>query len=154
VPEKLDKHIEIMKKENIAFSYSSYKIRDRDGEIEKEQIRILKKVFYKNLLRKTIIATPTVVIDRNILGDFYMPNRRTGQDYALWLSLLRNNNFAYGIKESLVIVQKRSYSLSSNKFQSLKDVWEIQTKIENINRINVFFNTILYVINTIKKRIF
>jgi teichuronic acid biosynthesis glycosyltransferase TuaG len=154
-PEKIQKQIDLMKnKQNIAFCYTAYEMVDDEGKLIKEKIKILEKATYKNLLKRTMISTPTVLLDRYLLGDLKMPLRRTGQDYAYWLLLLRNVEFAYGIDEPLVKVRRRGNSLSANKFQNIFDVWTIQTQNENLPPFYVTYNTAWYVINSLLKRYF
>ena len=81
-----------------------------------------------------------------------MPLRRTGQDYAFWLTLLKSGN-AFGIDEVLVHVTKRGDSLSKNKFQSLKDVYETQIELEHIGKTRVTFNVIRYCIYAVTKKL-
>lgn len=153
-PQKIEKQITLMNKSNIAFCYSAYEMIGDDGKMINSKIKILEKAEYKHLLKRTIISTPTVILDRHIIGDLKMPLRRTGQDYAYWLLLLRNVNVAYGIDEALVTVRRRSGSLSKNKFQNIRDVWEIQTKNENIPKLSASYNTLWYALNSFKKRFF
>lgn len=151
---KIEKQLKVMNKEHIAFCYTAYGMINGKGEVLKDKIKIIEKAQYKNILKKTVISTPTVVIDREIVGDLKMPNRRTGQDYAYWLLLLRNTKFAYGIDEALVTVRRREGSLSKNKFQNIKDVWEVQRNNESIPRRKALYNTVCYVKNSFLKRFF
>lgn len=151
-PDKTEKQIDFMKNNNIAFCYTAYEMIDDEGKLIKEKIKILEKAEYKHLLRRTMISTPTVIIDRLLIGDLKMPIRRTGQDYAYWLLLLRNVGAAYGIDEALVKVRRRAKSLSANKMQNIKDVWSIQTKNENITPLYALYNTVWYVLNAFVKR--
>ena len=98
-----------------------------------------------------MIPTSSVLIDREKLGDFNMPLCRSGQDYATWLMLLRDGVVAYGINEALVRYRISSNSLSSNKFKSIKQVWQIQTKNEKINKLTAGFNVICFCFNAFKK---
>ena len=80
-----------------------------------------------------------------------MPLRRGGQDYATWLSLLRNGTVACGINEALVRYRVASGSLSSNKFKSIRQVWEIQTQDEHINKMSAIFHVGCFAFNAAKK---
>lgn len=153
-PQKLEKQIKVMEDEKVGFCYTSYSIIDSSGTIKKNKIKIKERTVYNDLLQKTLIATPTVLLDRNIVGDVKMPLRRTGQDYAYWLLLLRNIDFAYGISEPLVKVRRRSDSLSRNKFQSIVDVWEVQRKNEQIKVLPAMHNLFFYIFNVFLKRYF
>ena len=77
--------------------------------------------------------------------------RRCGQDYATWLKLLRNDVVACGINESLVKYRILDNSLSSGKTKSIKQIWEIQTQDEGINRALVVIHLIKCCFNSLKK---
>lgn len=132
------------------FVYSTYDTVNATGKTIGRSIKIKEHVTYKDLLTKTYISTPTVIFDRYYFGDLTMPLRRTGQDYAFWLVLLKQSD-AYGIDKTLVHVTKRAGSLSKNKLQSLKDVYEVQTKFEKIPHFTAVINTFRYFLYAIKK---
>jgi len=98
-----------------------------------------------------MIATSSVVVDRQQTGFFEMPLIKSGQDYATWLQLLRNGVIAHGITQVLVKYRKRHNSLSSNKLKSIKQVWDIQTHSEKINPIKVVVNILYFAINAFMK---
>ena len=149
--DKISRQIELMKKTKAPFSYTAIEMMDENGRIIKEKRKIKESCDYKYLLHNTIIATSSVVIDRTVLGDFRMPLRRGGQDYATWLMLLRGGAAARGINEALVKYRVASGSLSSNKFKSIKQVWEIQTQDEKINKISAAFHVLCFGFNAFKK---
>ena len=98
-----------------------------------------------------MIATSTVMVDRNKTGDFQMPLRRGGQDYATWLMLMRNGTICYGLNEVLSHYRIMSNSLSSNKWKSIRQVWEIQTQDEGINKVSAAINVCFFIANAFVK---
>ena len=151
LPKKTEKQIKLMKEKKSPFSYAAIEMMDEEGKIIKGKRNLKETCDYKYLLHNTIIATSSVIVDRSMLGDFRMPLRRGGQDYATWLSLLRNGAVACGINETLVRYRVGSNSLSSNKFKSIKQVWEIQTKDEKIGKLQVLLNVCGFIVNALKK---
>lgn len=149
--QKIEKQIKLMKEKKCAFSYTAIEMIDENNNLIKEKRKIKESCDYKYLLHNTIIATSSVIIDRCSLGDFRMPLRRGGQDYATWLMLLRNNVIAYGINEAYVQYRVGNNSLSSNKFKSIKQVWEIQTKEEKIGKVAAAFHVVCFAVNALKK---
>jgi teichuronic acid biosynthesis glycosyltransferase TuaG len=150
-PEKLKKQLQLIRQKNAGICYTAIEMVDENDNLIRTKRKVLEKVDYKFLLKNTMIATSSVVIDRNIIGDFRMPLIRSGQDYATWLSLMRNGSVAYGIDEALVKYRKSSNSLSSNKFKSIKQVWTIQTRNEKINSIIAAYNSFCFAVNAYKK---
>ena len=128
-PRKIEKQVALLNEKNGAFSYTAIEMIDGEGKVVKKK-RKVKEIFnYKKLLRNTMIATSTVLVDRTVLGDFRMPLRRGGQDYATWLMLLRNGVVAYGINEALEQYRVgNKNSLAGKKGKSIRQVWEIQTQ--------------------------
>ena len=154
MPDKIGRQISLMKEKNSPFSYTAIEMMDEKGETTKGKRKLRETCDYKYLLHNTIIATSSVVVDRSILGDFRMPLRRGGQDYATWLMLLRDGAVGCGINETLVRYRVASGSLSSNKFKSIKQVWEIQTQDEKINKFKALFNIACFSFNALKKYLF
>ena len=153
-PEKTEKQLLLMKEKDAAFSFTAIEMIDANGALKKEKRKVKEKVDYKFLLHNTMIPTSSVIIDRSKKGEFKMPLRRSGQDYATWLQLLRDGTVAYGINEALVQYRVSGNSLSSNKFKSIKQVWEIQTQDEKINKFSAFFHVIAFAFNALKKHLF
>lgn len=150
--EKIEKQIKLLKEKQGAFSYTAIQMVDMNNEIVKTKRNVREQLDYKFLLRNTMIATSTVLIDRVKLGDFRMPLRRGGQDYATWLMLLRNGTIAYGINEALEDYRiGNKESLANNKWKSIKQVWEIQTQDEHIGKLSAMFNVCCFIINAMKK---
>lgn len=152
--DKLSRQVTLLEEKKCAFCYCSYRIVNQDNKILVDSTEILFEVFYKDLLKKTVVSTPTVLINLEITGKILMPLRRTGQDYAYWLILLKKFGPGIGISEQLVTVRKRSNSLSKNKFQNIIDVYQIQKNQEKLSPMLIYFNIISYVFFTIKKRFF
>lgn len=150
-PDKIERQLKLMKQKKTPFSYTAIEMIDENSNLIKGKRRVKETCEYKYLLHNTIIATSSVIIDRNVLGDFRMPLRRGGQDYATWLSLLRNGTVACGIDEALVKYRVASGSLSSNKFKSIIQVWEIQTQDEKINKVSAAINVMKFGLNALKK---
>lgn len=154
MPDKIGRQISLMKEKNSPFSYTAIEMMNENGRTTKGKRKLRETCDYKYLLHNTIIATSSVVADRGVLGDFRMPLRRGGQDYATWLMLLRGGAVACGINEALVRYRVASGSLSSNKFKSIKQVWEIQTQDEKINKFKALFNIACFTFNALKKYLF
>ena len=150
-PSKLEKQLAFMKEHDYKFSYTRIKIIDSVNNTIKEIVPIPPKADYNYLLKRTVIATSTVIINRSALPYFNMPLRRGGQDYATWLQLLRIVDYAYGLDECLTSYRVSSHSLSSNKFSSIRQVYEIQTEDEHISKIKAICNTCFFCIYAFKK---
>jgi teichuronic acid biosynthesis glycosyltransferase TuaG len=151
--EKLEKQVAFMLGNDIAFSFTSYTIMDSDGINTNKIIKVPKEINYSGLLKNTIIGCLTVMLDIEKLGRVQMPNIRTRQDTALWLSILKKGNTAYSINEPLSAYRKVQGSISSNKIKMAKQNWKMYREIENLNVLKSSWCFVNYALNAIKKSI-
>lgn len=152
-PEKLDIQIKYMLKENLGFTFTSYRYMKENGELTNKIAKAPSKINYNGLLKNTIIGCSTVVIDREIVDYFEMPLVRRGQDTATWLQILRKEKYAYGIEQDLVNYRLVGESLSSNKIIALKRTWNTYRNVEKLGLLKSSYVFCFYVFNAIKKRI-
>jgi len=150
-PEKIQKQILHLKEKNGSFSFTAIEMIDGDDKIIKGKRKVKEEIDYKFLLSNTMIPTSGVLVDRCVKGDFRMHLRRGGQDYSTWLKLLRDGSKAYGIDEALVSYRIDGESLSSNKLKSIRQIWEIQTQDEGINKIAACWHIVCWCWNSVKK---
>jgi len=151
LPDKLDKQLALMKEKACFFVYGAIDIVDANDNILKANRRIPKKINYRGLQRNTAIATSSVLLDRNVTGAFQMPLRRSGQDYATWLMLLRGDKTAYAITDTVTRYRKAEGSLSGKKTKNWKKVFDIQVNNEGISPIKAYFNCFMYMVNAVIK---
>ena len=151
--QKLDRQISFMMLNDIAFSYTKYQSISENGSDVISVFDAPYKMTYNCYLKNTIIGCLTVVIDREKVGNFEMPNIRSSHDMALWLLIMKRGFDAYGLNENLANYRIVSESNSSSKWSAVKDVWSVYRQLENLS----FFNSIWcfsnYAFNAIKKRI-
>jgi teichuronic acid biosynthesis glycosyltransferase TuaG len=154
LPGKLEEEMKLLNETKSPLIYTALMTTDEEGNPNKKIRKVPSKATYHTLLRNTVIATSSVVLDRNVFGDFRMPLLRSGQDYATWLMLLRKGAVARGIKTPYVRYRVRKKSLSSNKFKSLEQVYSIQTKFEHINKFSASCHVIAFAWHALMKRFF
>ena len=150
-PTKVAAQLDLMRRKHAGICFTAIEMIDENGRQLKGKRPVRERIDYSFLLKNTMIATSSVIVDRNVAGDFQMPLRRSGQDYATWLQLMRDGIDAFGINEALVKYRVGSNSLSSNKFKSVKQVWDIQVKNEGINPLIASLNAGYFVLNALKK---
>ncbi len=139
LPQKLEKQISFMKKENIPLTYSSYYIVDEEDKPLGKYI-VEPTITYKELLKRNMIGCLTGIYDTKKLGKVYMPNILKRQDHALWLKILKEIKETKGILEPLAIYRMRKNSVSSNKLISARYQWKLYRDIENLS----IFETLYY----------
>lgn len=152
-PEKLEKQLSFMLAKNIGFTYSTYDWIDEDGRIMNKFINTIGNLDYKTYLRNTIIGCSTVMVNKAITGDVFVPKFRTSEDTATWLDILRKGLMAYAIDESLVSYRIRRKSASSNKIRASIDLWKVYRQHEKLPFFKAIYYFSCYAFNAVKKRL-
>lgn len=151
--DKLDKQLALIKEKDIGFCFTSYRYVMQDGVPTNKVARAPEKIDYNGLLKNTIIGCSTVLIDREVMGDFRMTNVRRGQDTATWLQLLKRTEYAYGIYEDLVWYRVVDGSLSHNKWNAIKRTWNTYRNVEHLSLPKAMYVFVFYAYNALRKRI-
>jgi len=151
--DKLEKQIAFMKKNDIAFSFTSYQPISEDGNDLANIIKAPKEMTYHSYLKNTIIGCLTVIIDKEKVEEFEMPVIKSSHDMALWLLIMKRGFSAYGFDENLARYRVVSSSNTVNKIKAAKDVWKVYREIEGLNLFYSFWCFVNYVFNAIKKRV-
>jgi teichuronic acid biosynthesis glycosyltransferase TuaG len=130
--EKLARQIDFMRRNDIAFSFSSYDRIDETGTFLNTHL-VSKPVSYRDLLKTCSIGCLTAIYDTQKLGKVYMPDVRKRQDFALWLRILKMTDYASPVSESLAQYRVRTSSVSSNKLNASKYTWSVLRDVEKLN---------------------
>lgn len=106
VPTKLERQVPAMVEQRVAFSHTSYERMTVDGtRIDTISSGAQSGALYPEILVSCGIATPTVVVRRELLGtDPFFASPRFDHDTLLWIALARRTRFL-GIDEPLTRVR-------------------------------------------------
>jgi teichuronic acid biosynthesis glycosyltransferase TuaG len=80
-----------------------------------------------------------------------MPEINKRQDYALWLTILRQGHTAYFLNEVLAAYRIGRESVSSNKFDTAKYNWHILRNIEQLPFLKALWHFSVYSFLGLKK---
>lgn len=98
------------------------------------------KYGYKQILKHNCIGCSTVVIDREMLTDVYMPTAAVKrEDFACWLKILKQGRKAYVLHRSLTVYRRRNSSVSSRKAKMAKYQWNVYRKVEKLSIIKSMY---------------
>ena len=137
---KLKEQIDFMKRNNINFSHTSYKIIDHKGKIIGYR-KAKSELIYESILKSCDIGLSTVIIKKNFLKGNKFPNLKTKEDYVLWLKLSKIENI-YGLNKYYTCWRKLDNSLSSSVYQKLKDAYKVYYYYEKFSMIKSIYMTL------------
>ena len=137
-PEKLEKQIAFMRQTGAHFSCTAYDRVAGDGKTVLGRVTPFPKADYKKVLYyANPVGNSTVLLERDTLGDTRIPEIRKRNDFALWLAVLKKTDYVYGMQECLGCYRLQEGSVSSKKLDLLKYQWQLYTKVEKLNALQV-----------------
>lgn len=142
--EKLEKQINFIKKNKYKIICSDYEQIDEEGNKLNKIIPCKKKVNYNGILLSCPVGNSTVFYDVSKLGKFKVPNIRKRNDDALWLQILKKEEYMYGQKEVLMEYRIRQNSVSSNKLSLIKYHWQLYREIEHLSIARSMFHIVVW----------
>ncbi len=151
---KLEKQVDFMEKNDCEFSFTGYEFADKNGVPNGKKVFVPNRINYKQALKNTTIWTSTVMFDMNKLSkeDILMPNVPS-EDTACWWNILKKVDYAYGLNEILSYYRRTEGSLSSNKIEAIKRIWNLYRNVEHLNLLYSIYCFIGYSIRAVMRRI-
>ena len=133
LPEKLQKQVAFMRGTGHAFTCTSYSHINEEGELTGRVIRTIPKTDYHRMLLDCPVGNSTVMYSVRAMGKFRVPDIRKRNDDALWLQMLKKEQYIWGMPEILTQYRNRSNSISSNKLKVIKYHWILYRDIEHLS---------------------
>ena len=152
IPDKLEKQLLFLIQNNFTIIYSAFQKIDNANNLG-SIINVPEMITYNDLLKTCNIGCLTVMYDSKIIGLNYFPNIRIRQDYALWLTILKNNHVAHGLNEVLAYYRTRNDSISSNKFKSAIYHFRVLRNIANLSFSKATYFFLFYIFYGFRKYI-
>ncbi len=143
MPNKLEKQVEFMMRDQLAFSCTSYRKIDESGNIIRK-VRCHPCLTYRDMLRNNYVGCLTEMYDVDQIGKVPMPEIRRRQDWALWLNILRRTDKVWGLNEDLAFYRIRSHSVSSTGLKWIKYNWIVYHDLEQTGNILSIYYSLTY----------
>lgn len=153
-PDKLQKELDFMKEKQAAFVFTAYEFGDEEGTGTGKIVSVPPKLTYFKALSRTVIFTTTVLLDTDKTGHdlIRMPDVKS-EDTATWWKILRNGFTAYGLNEVLAIYRRPANSLSSNKIEAIRRIWNLYRKQEQLSFLYSVYNLFFWALRATLRRI-
>ena len=116
-PEKLQRQMSVLRKHpDAAFLFTGSAFIEDDGMTIAHVLHVPEKVSRKKLLKQNVISCSSVLIRRELMLEFPMPEEDgIHEDFATWLAILSKIPCAYGVDEPLLVYRRALASKSGKK---------------------------------------
>lgn len=149
-PEKLEKQIDLQKKVNADLLFTGSAFMDSDGRSIDWYLHAPSEVTYHQLLKQNILSNSSALVRKELYTEHYAIGDGMHEDFAIWLSILKEGRKAYGVDEPLLIYRLSKTSKSGNKLKSAKMNWNTYRYI-GLNTIQSVYYEGWYMIRNVIK---
>ncbi len=152
--DKLSHQVSFMQERQAAFSFTGYEFADQNGVGNGKIVHVPQVMEYVDALKNTTIFTSTVMFDTKRIekAALEMPQIKS-EDTALWWRVLRRGNKAYGLDENLVLYRRGNASLSSNKLEAVRRIWNLYRKAEGLGIVKSAYYFCFWAVRAVRRRV-
>lgn len=153
-PGKLERELAFMREKDAAFAFTGYEFANERGQGTGKVVRVPVTLSYEQALSNTTIFTSTVMFDTEKIDKklLEMPVIKS-EDTALWWKILRSGYVAYGLDENLVRYRRGEKTLSSNKLEALRRIWNLYRKAEGMSIASSAWHFVFWAVRAVKRRL-
>ncbi|MFD2724787.1 glycosyltransferase family 2 protein [Hyunsoonleella rubra] len=145
---KLERQIAFMEENSFNLTYSMYFEFDSDTGRLLTKVKVPKKVNFGMLLKNGgYMGCLTVIYDSYFFGKRDMPEIRKRQDWALWLKMLKEIDYAHGLQEPLAYYRLGNSSLSKSKLKLVKYNFSVYRKELRMSFLRSLYHMIVFLIH-------
>lgn len=143
LPEKLEKQIAFMQKNDYHFSYTDYSEIDSEGKVNGVCVTGPKKITKAGMFNYCWPGCLTVMYDAEYVGLVQIEDIKKNNDYAMWLKVCQKAD-CYLLDENLAQYRRgRSGSISNHGYtELLKWHYRLYREAENQNPVVSLLNTV------------
>ena len=154
LPDKLERQLKFIEEKAAAFTFTGYEFGDEQARGTGRVVRVPEKLTYSQALKNTTIFTSTVMFDTEKIAkqDLAMPKIKS-EDTALWWKILKQGYMAYGLNEKLTIYRRPAKSLSSNKLEAIRRIWNLYRRQEKLGLLYSAWNFCFWAVRAVFRRI-
>lgn len=150
LPTKLEETLAFAKSRKSALTFTGYRRISADGAVLGRYVSVPERLNYKQLLGNTAIATSTVIVDRQLVGEIHM-QKVFYDDFVCWLGILKRGFVAHGLNLDLMRYRVVTNSVSRNKRRSASEVWKTYRANERIGFFHSTWFFLGYALQALKK---
>lgn len=153
-PEKLERQLQYMREKQAAFVFTGYEFADEEGAGTGRVVHVPSRLTYREALKNTTIFTSTVMFDtRRIPREMLEMPEIKSEDTALWWKVLREGHTAWGLDQNLVLYRRPRQSLSSNKLEAVRRIWNLYRRAEGLSVPYSLYNFCFWAWRAVMRRI-
>jgi len=150
--DKLEKQLSLLSREPGArLLYTGSAFMTESGEPLDYVLHVPEKIDRRRLLRQNLLSCSSAMVWRELMLRHPFPDRADmHEDFAVWLQILSEEAYAYGVDEPLLIYRLSAQSKSGNKLKAAVMNWNTY-RAAGLGLPGSLYNMCWYAVNGLRK---
>ena len=148
--DKLEKQMLLQGKSGAELLFTGSTFMDADGKKIDWYLHAPSEVTYRQLLKQNVLSNSSALVRKELYSKHYAVGDDMHEDFAIWLSILKEGKKAYGVDEPLLIYRIAKSSKSGNKVKAAKMNWNTYRYV-GLNPLAAFYYECWYVVKGLLK---
>lgn len=149
--DKLQKQLNFIAETGASIAYTGTSYVNEDGQLSRYVLHAKAKTSYRNLLKANLMSCSSVMVLRELMLRYPFPAGFMHEDYVVWLQILKEVGYAYGLDEPLLQYRLSPASKSGNRIKSAKMIFYSYGKVGYSGFLALLL-TLRYAAHSISKR--
>lgn len=149
-PEKLEKQIKLQKEKNADLLFTGSAFMNADGQPIDWYLHAPAEVGYRQLLKQNVLSNSSALVRKELYEKYYAVGDGMHEDFAIWLSILKEGKKAYSVDEPLLIYRIAKSSKSGNKIKAAKMNWNTYRYV-GLNPVEALYYEGWYMVKSLLK---
>lgn len=152
MPEKLEKQLALLdQNENAQLLFTGSGFMNESGEALAYVLHVPPRIDRKRLLRQNLVSCSSVLVKKEQMLQHPFPAQSDmHEDFAVWLQILREEEYACGVDEPLLIYRLSASSKSGNKLKAARMNWNTYRR-SGLGLFSSLYYMGCYAVNGIRK---
>lgn len=121
--DKLEKQLQAAKSKHAKIVFTASAFMDSKGNLFDYTLHVPQTIEYRQLCKQNLISNSSTLVDKELFISHEVVGSEIHEDFACWLSILKDGYIAYGIDEPLLIYRLTPSSKSGNKLHAARMNW-------------------------------
>lgn len=151
---RLSAELSYMEERKAGFVFCGYEFADERGIGTGKVVKVPHTLHYRQALKNTTIFTSTVLFDTEKIPKvlLIMPSVKS-EDTAAWWNILRHGYTACGLDENLVRYRRSAGTLSADKVEAVRRIWNLYRNVEGLSLPYSLYNFVFYAVRAVLRRV-
>jgi len=152
--DKLERELAFLREKQAGFVFTGYEFGDEKARGTGKIVHVPETLHFKQALANTTIFTSTVMMDTEEIDKslMEMPYIKS-EDTASWWKILKTGVTAYGLDENLVVYRRAGKSLSSNKVEAVRRIWNLYRQAAGLSVFASACHFVPWAYRAVKRRV-